>query len=291
MNTISKISTLLIVVLTLQFSIAGEKPYVILVSFDGFRWDYANRVITPNLDKFKESGVSAFSLEPVYPTKTFPNHISIVTGMYPEIHGIILNEFSNPFSGEEYRMSHRDAVSDSKWYRGEFFWETAERQGIITASYFWPGLECQYTGGGSFLLIRPPEGKIDAAYALLKKKANFYRVYLREEVPDFFHFSDHPFIPPIVLIADMGWSLHTNHSLEKLLRKGYGTGGNHGYDNHHLDMHGIFYAMGPAFKKGYRTGTLRNIDVYPLLCEIFGIMPRQNIDGQLERISFILRGN
>jgi hypothetical protein len=56
-------------------------------------------------------------------------------------------------------------------------------------------------------------------------------------------------------------------------------------------MHGIFFALGPAFKKGYRTGTLRNIDIYPLLCRIFDIMPRQNIDGRLERISFILEKN
>jgi len=55
-----------------------------------------------------------------------------------------------------------------------------------------------------------------------------------------------------------------------------------------MDMHGIFFAMGPAFKKGYHTGTLRNIDIYPLLCRIFDIMPRQNIDGRLESISFIL---
>jgi len=69
----------------------------------------------------------------------------------------------------------------------------------------------------------------------------------------------------------------------------YLTGGNHGYDNHFLDMHGIFYAMGPAFKKGYRTGTLRNIDIYPLICKILKIEPNQKIDGNLERIEFILQ--
>jgi predicted AlkP superfamily pyrophosphatase or phosphodiesterase len=410
MNAIAKISTLLIVVLTLQFSIAEEKPYTILISFDGFRWDYPNRGITPNLEKFKQNGVSALSLEPVYPTKTFPSHISLVTGMYPENHGIILNDFVNPFNGEEYNTRNRAALQESKWYSGEFFWETAQRQGIITASYFWPGSEvllehrrptyrffydhyrpykeriagvlewlqlpenerphfitlyfhetdskgheyspvspevneavklldkmlrllmeglekiqmlqktnlivvsdhgmtavdtgrvvnveewlsgseCRYTGEGPFLMLRPPEGKIDTVYALLKQKANHYRVYRREEVPDFFHFSNHPFIPPIVLIADLGWSLHTYRSLEKLLQRGYGKGGNHGYDNHQLDMHGIFYAMGPAFKKGYRTGTLRSIDIYPLLCKIFGIVPPKNIDGELERISFILQEN
>lgn len=58
--------------------------------------------------------------------------------------------------------------------------------------------------------------------------------------------------------------------------------GNHGYDNHQLDMHGIFLATGPNFKNGYKTGTIWNIDVYPLLCKIFEVMPRSNIDGRLK---------
>ena len=132
---------LTVLILALSPLTAQETPYVILISFDGFRWDYPSRGITPNFDEIRENGVAAVSLEPVYPSKTFPNHLSIITGMYPENHGIILNEFSDPFSGARYRMSDTTAIRDGKWYLGEAFWETAERQGITTASYFWPGSE------------------------------------------------------------------------------------------------------------------------------------------------------
>ena len=72
---------------------AQSQPYVILISFDGFRWDYVDRGITPNFDYIKENGTSASSLQSCFPTKTFPNHTSIITGMYPEHHGIISNNF------------------------------------------------------------------------------------------------------------------------------------------------------------------------------------------------------
>jgi predicted AlkP superfamily pyrophosphatase or phosphodiesterase len=67
--------------------------------------------------------------------------------------------------------------------------------------------------------------------------------------------------------------------------------GNHGYDNNHTDMHGVFIAKGPSFKENYKTGTIWNVDINPLLCKIFGISPRTNIDGKLERIEFILSEN
>jgi predicted AlkP superfamily pyrophosphatase or phosphodiesterase len=144
----------------------------------------------------------------------------------------------------------------------------------------------EYTiyGSGPVAGITVPDESIDEAIEALKNSNSSYQVYRRENVPDYFHYSNHPFIPPIVLIADIGWSLVHNNAYQSVA-----VGGNHGYDNHHLDMHGIFYAIGPAFKTGYRTGTLRNIDIYPLLCEIFDIMPRQNVDGKLHRIEFILK--
>ena len=129
----------LVIISTITF--AQSKPYVILVSFDAFRWDYLNRGLSPNLEKIREEGVSALSLRPSFPSKTFPNHLSIITGMYPAHHGIILNNFTDPFDKTFYRMSDTNSVRDGRWYLGEAFWETAERQGIITASYFWPGSE------------------------------------------------------------------------------------------------------------------------------------------------------
>ena len=128
----------LIIILFAALSYSQSQPYVILISFDGYRWDYVNRGITPNINLLIDDGVKASSFKPVFPTKTFPNHISIITGMYPENHGIIFNDFKNPFNGRVYRIRDSIEVRDSRWYKGEAFWETARRQGIITASYFWP---------------------------------------------------------------------------------------------------------------------------------------------------------
>ena len=80
----------LIIILFAALSYSQSQPYVILISFDGFRWDYVNRGITPNINSLIDDGVKATSFKPVFPTKTFPNHISIITGMYSENHRIIL---------------------------------------------------------------------------------------------------------------------------------------------------------------------------------------------------------
>ena len=136
------LKTLVLSLILLLISLhAQPQPYVILISFDGFRWDYVDRGITPNFDFIKDNGVSAKSLQPCFPSKTFPNHLSIITGMYPENHGIISNGFKDYTTGRYFTMSDTIEVRDARWYRGEAFWETAERQGIITASYFWPGSE------------------------------------------------------------------------------------------------------------------------------------------------------
>ncbi len=127
---------LLCALLGFSFCFAKNQPYVILISFDGFRWDYSERGITPNLNEMKEKGVHAISLQPSFPTKTFPNHYSIVSRMYPENHGIIFNSFLNPISSERYSLGDTTAVRESKWYLGEAFWEIAERNGIKTASHF-----------------------------------------------------------------------------------------------------------------------------------------------------------
>lgn len=398
-----------IFLLVIIFSIAGltqSKPYVILISFDGFRWDYVNRGITPNFDYIKEHGVSAISLRPCFPSKTFPNHLSIITGMYPAHHGIISNNFPDYFNDTYYSMGDSNEVKNAKWYKGEAFWETAERQGIKTASYFWPGSEVSLsyrhpayyykyehhkpyrervdgviswlrlpynerphfitsyfdatdtyghefgpdspetnkaiaqldsivgyyflrlkeinlydstdvivvsdhgmTGTssdkiinmesilegykykrndiGPVMMIEPETGQTNKIYSILKDKENHYKVYKREDIPQYFHFSDNPLISSILIIADEGWSLVTDKSLEGM--KNRRDGGNHGYDNFLMDMNGIFYAIGPAFKSNYRVGTIDNIDIYPLLCKIFNILPNPLIDGKLERIEYILK--
>jgi predicted AlkP superfamily pyrophosphatase or phosphodiesterase len=386
----------------------AQQPYVLLVSYDAFRWDYLDRGITPNMEKFAEEGVRALSLEPVFPSKTFPNHLSIITGLYAENHGIISNDFINTVTLEHYKITNAKEVRNRKWYLGEPFWVTAKRNGIKTASFFWPsstvtdssyspdiyklfndsikfearvdsvvswlqlpyekrphfitlyfcltdtyghrfgpnsdsinfaisrmdeitkymedklrkanmydsvniiilsdhgmteiykdkiiniekiltGYDVQYSNAGPLMMIKPKKEETEKVYSILKENENHFKVYKRAEVPEYYHFSKNPFIYPLVLIADLGWSLVNERSKTIFLSDTVDNKGNHGYDNHILDMHGFFIARGPAFKKGYKTGTLLNIDIYPLLCEIFNIFPVSKIDGEAERIEFILK--
>jgi len=400
-----RIITLFFFLLSIQI-FGQQRNYTILISFDGFRWDYPNRGLTPSLDFIREKGVNALSLKPCFPTKTFPNHYTIVTGLYPQNHGIIANSFIDPVTNEIYKIGDTSAVRNPKWYKGEAIWETAKRQGVITASYFWPGSELNleyrrpdyfenyehlrdynkrvegvldwlklpndqrpnfitlyfdaadtyghrfgtnsqelnnslmrldsligklfnglkeinlydstniiivsdhgmsnvsgdriinveeilegYTQTlwdyGPVMYVFPDKDESDKIYNKLKSEKSNFKVYRREEVPEYYHFSKSAMIPEIILIAEIGWSLMTNKDINR-----YGnmsSGGQHGYDNNHIDMHGIFYAIGPDFKSGYTCGTLNNIDIYPLLAKILHIFPNNNIDGKLERIEFLLK--
>ncbi len=409
MNVKIKLILMEIIVLILfSFSLifSFDKQYVLLVSFDGFRWDYLNRGITPNLEKIRNEGVYALSLRPAFPTKTFPNHYTLVTGMFPENHGIISNSILNPFSNERYRIGDTVAVRNHIWYKGEAIWETANRNGIKSASFFWVGSEqnlpikqptyfyhydhnlpyikriegviewlklpddkrpqlitlyfdepdskahrfgtnsketneaiamvdsmvgiliyklneigwdnkinlilvsdhgmtdideerrinieeilkdykCKFDGTGPVMMIDVERNKVEEVYQVLKKNEKNYRVYKKENIPSYYNFSKYPFIFPIIVIADVGWSLVDNNFLSR--STSYSLKANHGYEKDHLDMHGIFIAKGPAFRKGYKTGTLWNIDVYPLICKILSIEPNHLIDGDLNRIEFILK--
>lgn len=123
---------------------------VILVSLDGFHPDYLDRGLTPTLNALAESGVRAEWLDPVFPTKTFPNHYTIVTGLFPGHHGIIDNSIVDPELGR-FTLGNRDAVGEGRWWGGEPIWVTAQRQGLRAATLFWPGSEAPIQG------IRPTE--------------------------------------------------------------------------------------------------------------------------------------
>lgn len=125
---------------------APRRAAVLLVSLDGFRWDYLDRGLTPNLSRLAREGVRAEALVPVFPTKTFPNHYTIVTGRFPANHGIIGNVFSAPDIGHRLALWERDAVRDPRFYLAEPIWVTAERQGRRTAPLFWPGSEAPIGG-------------------------------------------------------------------------------------------------------------------------------------------------
>jgi len=395
-----KLALLLIIIILPIPLLASPSPYCILISLDGFRWDYANRGITPNLEQIRSEGVAALSLKPSFPTSTFPNHYSIITGLKPQNHGLILNYFENN-DKEIFKLSDTNAVRNPKWYWGEAFWETARRYGIITASYYWPGSEllpdyrrpnyfkpyhhnephsdkiegvinwlslpfnerprfitlyfhdsdsdghnfgtdskeinatiftldsligiirkrieqigmkdsvnliivsdhgmtnvsddrtidlasflkgfdCKVNDMSAFAMIEPNNpNQLDEIYSILKKNEKNYKVYLRDEMPLYYSFSAHPNIFSLLVVPEIGWSI-------RYRERRYISKAEHGYDNNHTDMHGIFFAVGNKFKKNYPVGTLNNIDIYPLLCKMFGIYPRMNIDGNAENIIYIL---
>lgn len=124
----------------------SQDQYVVLVSMDAFRWDYSKLYRTPNLDKIAEAGVKANSLIPCFPSKTFPNHYSMATGLYPDNHGIVNNSFYAPEFKESFSLGNMGAKYDPKFYGGEPIWNTAERQGVKTASFFWVGSEIPING-------------------------------------------------------------------------------------------------------------------------------------------------
>lgn len=121
--------------------LAPRKPLTVLISIDGFRPDYLKRGITPNLSRLARSGSIAEGMIPTFPSVTFPNHISLVTGVVPDQHGIVNNIMNDPtIPNKRFRLSDRDALSDPKWWTEvRPIWVTAHRQKKISSTLFWPG--------------------------------------------------------------------------------------------------------------------------------------------------------
>ena len=385
-----------------QLSESQTNP-VLLVSIDGFMNEYLDRNPTPNFDRFIEQGVHAEYLIPVFPTKTFPTHWSIVTGLYVENHGIIANSFY------DYELEARfsfgppdDTPNDERWWGGEPIWITAEKQGLTSATFFWPGSEASIDGvqstkwvdydgsvtditridsvmtwldpagdiradfatlyfsfvdsrGHSYgqaspevdeavmemdqllgylieqideiglsdqlniilvsdhgmadlsddkiifldeiidlndvtvidwspvALIKPEEGKTELVYNALKEKEENYEVYLREDVPKRFRFSNHYRIPEIVIIADVGYSITDRDYYE---RRGI-IAATHGYDNLAPEMHTFFAAKGPDFKQGEVVPPLESVHIYELMTRILNLEPAPN-DGNFEEVHLLL---
>ncbi len=118
---------------------------VLLISLDAFRADYLERGLTPNISKIVREGVRAEWMTPSYPSLTFPNHYSIVTGLYADHHGIVHNTMRDAKLGA-FSLSNREAVTNGAWWGGEPVWVSAERAGLPTATYFWPGSEAEIRG-------------------------------------------------------------------------------------------------------------------------------------------------
>lgn len=382
---------------SLLFSQQNEKPYVILVSLDGFRWDYSKQFSTPNLDAIAKAGVHAKAMKPSYPSKTFPNHYAIVTGLYPDHHGIINNNFYDPLLQKSFSLS-TDAKCDAQFYGGNPIWNVAEQQGVKTASYFWPGSdtgekspsiykkyddtvsyakridtvidwlnlpekdrphlitlyfdEPDHTGHtfgplskenekmvvkmdsiigtlvhklealpigdkinlivvsdhgmtdisdakkvavldylkpnwlGYHQVINPVmsiqanEGCKDSIAQALKKVRNI-KFWAVRDLPKRFHFGSNPRVLDFVIEAKKKYSLIAN--VDQKIK-----GGTHGYDIRNKDMHAIFYAKGPNFKKDKRTARFQNVSVYPLIAAILELQI-EKVDGDLQEVnSFLL---
>ena len=123
-----------------------KKPYVILISADGFRYDYAEMHQATTLLKLSNEGVQAEYMIPGFPTLTFPNHYSLVTGMYPAHHGIVNNHFYDPLRQESFSMRINSTVKDGSWYGGIPLWVLAEQQQMLAACLFWTGSEAKIQG-------------------------------------------------------------------------------------------------------------------------------------------------
>jgi predicted AlkP superfamily pyrophosphatase or phosphodiesterase len=120
---------------------AGET--VILIGIDGFRWDYLELHDAPTLRALAETGTRARRLQPEFPSKTFPNHYTLVTGLRPESHGIVANGFYDPATDGMFNMTK---LESHWWQAGEPVWITAEKQGVRSACFFWPGSETELQG-------------------------------------------------------------------------------------------------------------------------------------------------
>ena len=122
-----------------------KSRYVVVLSMDGFRSDYPARAHTPTLDSLEKVGVRS-ALRPSFPSVTFPNHYTLATGLHPDHHGLVNNSFYAPDLGLIYRIGDNAAVTNSDFYKGEPIWNTAEKQGLRAASFFWVGSEAPIQG-------------------------------------------------------------------------------------------------------------------------------------------------
>ncbi|XP_044275160.1 bis(5'-adenosyl)-triphosphatase ENPP4 [Varanus komodoensis] len=370
-------------------------PRLLLVSFDGFRADYLKKYKLPHLQEFIKDGVLVEQVINVFITKTFPNHYSIVTGLYEESHGIVANEMfdvvtkkrfsqfndTDPFWWNEaipiwltnqwqenktsasamwpgtdvkihnttphFFMQYNASVSFKErveniitWLNNSnpavtfatLYWEEPDKSGHkygpedtknmnkvlqqvdeligflvqkLKFSKLWDEINIIITSDhgmaqcsqdrlikldkcidrGSYVLIdRSPVAAVlphnkEYVYNLMKNCSPHMKVYLKEEIPDRYHYHHNARIQPIILVADEGWTIVQNETLPKL--------GDHGYDDSLPSMHPFLAAHGPVFRKGHTQKTIRTVDIYPMMCHILGLTPQPN-NGSLSNAKCLL---
>src|ERR1700745_74222 len=167
---------------------AQSAHYVVLVSLDGFRWDYARRDGATHLLALGKQGVWApQGMLPSFPSLTFPNHFTIVTGLYPEHHGLVANSFYDDTRQSLYAYSESSAVTDGSWYAGVPLWSLAEEQGMRTACLFWPGSEAEIAGHRPTWYARF-DSKTEATDAVQQARTDDAIALLRLPEPNRRHF-------------------------------------------------------------------------------------------------------
>jgi alkaline phosphatase D len=174
---------------------AQQQHYVVLVSLDGFRWDYATRDHAAHLLALGKQGVWApEGMLPSYPSLTFPNHFTLVTGLYPEHHGLVANNFYDPARKARYAMADAKAVTDGTWYSGDPLWSLAESHNMRAACLLWPGSEAEIAGyrptwyahfdAKTQATPEAQQARIDDAAALLRlpaaERPHFIAIYYSE---------------------------------------------------------------------------------------------------------------
>jgi predicted AlkP superfamily pyrophosphatase or phosphodiesterase len=154
MSFVSKKSINLFILFILSIPIFAQNtdknspPYVVMVSFDGFRHDYVEKYDTKNIKEFIKQGAAAEMMLPSFPSKTFPNHYTLVTGLYPGHHGLVDNTFYDKERDTFYSIRQRAKVEDPYYYGGLPLWQLVQQNGMKAASYFWVGSEAPI--GGKF---------------------------------------------------------------------------------------------------------------------------------------------
>jgi predicted AlkP superfamily pyrophosphatase or phosphodiesterase len=174
---------------------AQSQHYVVLVSLDGLRWDYAKRDHAAHLLALGARGAWApEGMLPSYPSLTFPNHFTIVTGLYPEHHGLVANTFYDPARKARYAIADAQAVTDGSWYSGTPLWSLAESHGMRSAVLLWPGSEAEIAGfrpawyahfdGKTEATPEAQQARIDDTIALLRlpaeERPHFIAIYYSE---------------------------------------------------------------------------------------------------------------
>src|SRR5688572_32131997 len=154
-----------------------DVPLLILVAFDGWRRDYDARFPAPAVRRVMSSGVRSEGLIPSFPSKTFPNLYTLVTGLYPGRHGIVANTILDPESGRRFSLSNRQEVQDPLWWGGEPLWVAIERARRPTAALFWPGSEAPIHGTRPTFWMEfnknlPGTMRVDRALALLDQASD-----------------------------------------------------------------------------------------------------------------------